>query len=478
MSTPQPLFNFDDNSAEEDYLDFNRSARNLGNQLNNSQLPTVLGLFGKWGAGKSSYLKFLAQNMLDNHIGINYFEVNFEPWKLEKSSNIAYDLVSCIHLRAVENNVLTGETEPISKQLFMYLDDIGYNTYREMIVSSLSGVADSQLGIGKQVNELLSKFIPANTTKLAQSRINAASRLPDTFSRYISTMKSIPIVFIDDLDRCKPETILSLFESLKLFFQPKETKIIYVLAMDHEMVIKAICERYNFDNWWEGWQYLSKICNQTFYIPRPQIKGLLKKLSQELMIEGDNLDLFWEFLLSESTERLFYRCDLYLPRRLKRIVRHTHMALSSNALGIIVTIKKVIAENKRSLPNNWELPEKTCYKMLLGLFMLREAYPEVYSRAAYKVHERRADLLLDIGKIAENWSDLDNRKNEANKIATKWGLSELHPYISDHVLLDLMAILFNHDDLLADYPPDNKEHYEQVLRTQILNPILDVLMST
>jgi hypothetical protein len=324
----------------------------------------------------------------------------------------------------------------------------------------------------------LSKFIPANTTKLAQSRIKAASLLPETFSKYLSTMKSIPIVLIDDLDRCKPETILSLFESLKLFFQTPKSKIIYILAMDHEMVIKAICERYNFDNWWEGWQYLSKICNQTFYIPRPQVKGLLKSLSQELMKEGDNLDLFWELLSSESTERLLYRCDLYLPRRLKRIVRHTHMALSSNALGLVATIKKIIAENKKSLPKNLELPEKTCYKMLLGLFMLREAYPEIYSRAAYKVHERRADLLLDIGEIAKNCDDLDNRKAEANKIASKWGLSELHPYISDHVLLDLMAVLFNRDDLLADYPSSQREKYERVLRTKILNPILDVLMST
>jgi hypothetical protein len=248
--------------------------------------------------------------------------------------------------------------------------------------------------------------------------------------------------------------------------------------MDHEMVIKAICERYNFDNWWEGWQYLSKICNQTFYVPRPQVKGLLKSLAQELMKEGDELNLFWEVLLSDDVEGLLYKCDLYLPRRLKRIVRQTHAALSGNALGLVSDIKNVIATHSKFLPRNLRLTEIACYKLLLGLFMLREAYPEIYSRAAYKVHERRADLLLDMGEIAANYDDLDNRKNKANKVATKWGLSELHPYTSDHVLLDLMGTLFNRDELLSGFTAHQKEKYEKTMRERIFNPILDILMST
>jgi hypothetical protein len=271
--------------------------------------------------------------------------------------------------------------------------------------------------------------------------------------------------------------VVSLLEGLKLFFQARGSQIVYILAMDHEMIIKAVCSRYGFDSWRDGWQYLSKICNQTFFIPRPRIRGMLSSLANELRGDDDRLDLFWELLTSQSIEDLLYRCDLYLPRRLKRIVRYTHTALAPQALGLVHSIEDVLLRNRERLPGEEGVAEKACYRVLLGVFMLREAYPEVYSRIAYKTHERRADLLLELGTRASRFDRLEERQAAAVELATEWGLSELHSYFADHVLLDLLAKLFNREEVIADCPPKFREQYEPLLRREILNPVLDTLIS-
>jgi hypothetical protein len=473
------LFDFEDSPATTDYLGFGRAVGNLAKQISRSNLPLILGLFGRWGAGKSTFLHLLADDIQRQKMQAGgFFTVTFEPWKLEGSTSILQDLVSAIHVRAEEKDATSPGAESVEKKLFMYVEDIGFTSLRDLILSGVGDLAQAHVGIGDQVGELFSRFLRPSPHDLAKRRIEAATLLADTFREYLSSLRMVPVVLIDDLDRCEPDTVVSLFESLKLFLQARESRIVYILAMDHEMIINAVCDRYGFEKWRDGWQYLSKICNQTFFIPRPQIGGLLSNLADELRREHDQLDLFWELLTSHSTEDLLYQCDLYLPRRLKRIVRHTHMALSLQALGLVDSIKQIVQQNREQMPVEDAVAEQACYRVLLGVFMLREAYPEVYSRMAYKTHARRADLMLELGARASRFDTLEERQVATTKLASEWGLSELHPYLEDHVLLDLMAQLFRREEVITGCPLESQEAYEEILRGEILNPVLDILMST
>lgn len=473
------LFNFDDTPATADCLGFRNSAGRLANQIGRSNLPVTLGVFGRWGAGKSTFLQFLADALErpTTHNG-GFFTVMFEPWKLEGSTSILMDLVSAIHVRAEEEDATSPGAEAVEKKLFLYVDQIGVTSLRDLIISGIGDVAEAQVGLGDQVGELFSRFLQPSPQDLAAKRLEAAALLADTFRQYLSSLQLVPVVLIDDLDRCEPDTVVSLFQSLKLFLQARESRIVYVLAMDHEMVTNTICDKYGFDEWTDGWQYLSKICNEIFYVPRPQIGGMLSSLADELRREQDQLDLFWELLASPSVENLLYQCNLYLPRQLKRIVRHTHMALSSQATGLVDPIKHILQQNREQLPVEATVAEKTCYRVLLGVFLLREAYPEVYTRMAYKVHERRADLMLELGTKAASFDSLEERQAALTKLASEWRLSELHPYLEDHVLLDLLAQLFGREQMLAGCQSDSLEMYEELLLQKILNPVLDLLMST
>src|SRR5215213_10283518 len=96
-------FNFDDNPSETDTLGFDHGVLGLAKQIGSSNLPVILGLYGRWGAGKTTFLHLLAGALQDqDKIKRRLFAVVFEPWKLQRSDDLLYTLVSALHVRAQE----------------------------------------------------------------------------------------------------------------------------------------------------------------------------------------------------------------------------------------------------------------------------------------------------------------------------------------------------------------------------------------
>ena len=52
------------------------------------------------------------------------------------------------------------------------------------------------------------------------------------------------IIFIDDLDRCLPEKVIELLESIKLYLMKEKSKTIYVLGLDDKIISSTISEKY------------------------------------------------------------------------------------------------------------------------------------------------------------------------------------------------------------------------------------------
>src|SRR5690606_20318067 len=77
------------------------------------------------------------------------------------------------------------------------------------------------------------------------------------------------IVFIDDLDRCLPETVVDTFEAIRLFLNTPKTA--YVLALNQNVVESAIDSRYpditKADGAGLGRDYLEKMLQLKFVTP-------------------------------------------------------------------------------------------------------------------------------------------------------------------------------------------------------------------
>ena len=90
------------------------------------------------------------------------------------------------------------------------------------------------------------------------------------------------VVFIDDLDRCPPDKVVDVLEGVKLILKDKQ--FVVFLAVDTRIVSKAIEHRYrdiletnqNGSRGELGMEYLAKIVQIPFLLPRPGKPQLLK----------------------------------------------------------------------------------------------------------------------------------------------------------------------------------------------------------
>lgn len=73
------------------------------------------------------------------------------------------------------------------------------------------------------------------------------------------------IVFIDDLDRCLPENVISSLEALKLFLD--EAPCVFVIGVDRLVIEKAVQAHYGSASGHMGRDYLDKIIQVPFVIP-------------------------------------------------------------------------------------------------------------------------------------------------------------------------------------------------------------------
>lgn len=135
------------------------------------------------------------------------------------------------------------------------------------------------------------------------------------------------VIFIDDLDRCLPENAITVLESLKLFLNDEHC--VFVVGIDHDIVEEGIKHRYAGKIALSGRDYLDKIIQIPFFLPRISYEKLRASLpanqvfSEEiwnivqLAMEG-NPRKTRRFINSFSlTQRFLNSPDQHLQRRLQ-----------------------------------------------------------------------------------------------------------------------------------------------------------------
>lgn len=86
------------------------------------------------------------------------------------------------------------------------------------------------------------------------------------------------VVFIDDLDRCPPDTVNDIMLAINQFISVKSRRLIFILGMDTHMVAMALesatagqAQAYNQSNPNSkgfGWRFMEKFIQLPFFIPR------------------------------------------------------------------------------------------------------------------------------------------------------------------------------------------------------------------
>ena len=234
----------------------------------------VIGLFGKWGTGKTSILNIVINeiNILAKGSGDKPIIVKFSPWNYTDKDN----LIS-LFFRVLKNKLDIDNDEEkrkkIGKALTDYSDALDALSLVPMVGSGLAILLKT---IAKAQGAELSKEVDLDVTR-------------NQLEKVLSETNQKIIVIMDDIDRLTNSQIRDIFQLVKQV--GNFPNIIYVLSMDRNVVCRALEEVHNID----GSEYLEKIVQIPFEIPalmKPQIREVfLAKLNDTIKDIFD--DITW-----------------------------------------------------------------------------------------------------------------------------------------------------------------------------------------
>jgi predicted KAP-like P-loop ATPase len=206
----------------------------------------IVGLYGKWGEGKTSIMNFVQQELPEDTV-----VVNFNPWMFVDEQHLVKSFFFILSEALGEK--INSAKEQFGKVLADYGDAIGDATE---YIPKVGGPI-------KWLGKLGQKLSAVSIEKL-KSRVDKMIR---------ESGKSI-VVFVDDIDRLDIQEIQYVFKLVKLLGDFPRTA--YVLSFDDEMVSAALAPKYGGDNNAAGYNFLEKIIQVPLKMPKANKKALYK----------------------------------------------------------------------------------------------------------------------------------------------------------------------------------------------------------
>lgn len=270
----------------------------------------VLAIDSSWGTGKTTFLNML-ENKMNSIENNNYTIINYNAWKSDAWKNpfetLMYTILENKAFNAVDDN---NNLKEIGKDLKEVAKNIGKGFMKKQLSKIIS----------EDVVEALDKEVIQSGD--CKRFINNKSIDYDFFKEYEEYNKSIEsmkknlkkvcektqiVVFIDELDRCKPTFAIELLEMIKHLFDVEN--MVFVFALDISQLSYSVQSVYG--NGIDSTGYLCRFFDYISKLPKfdteTYIEAILEKnklINYDLKKEYNNQGIFIQITFSSIFKEL------------------------------------------------------------------------------------------------------------------------------------------------------------------------------
>lgn len=265
--------------SEQDTLRRTNFSNNLGKSLINwmDETSIVIGLYGKWGSGKSSII-----NLASTYISDFYKKdkskapiiVYFNPWNFSEQEKLVSTFLHEL-AKSINRSDPSEEAQKVGKELIAYSRFFS-ETLRiplELAVSA-TPYAPILLPIAKLFGKVF-KDTGEATKAWGDLKEKTVEQFKEDLSKNIKDLKRKIIVIIDDIDRLNNKEVRQIFQLVKA--NANFPNVIYLLPFDRSKVSKVLEE-----DSFPGKEYIEKIVQIPFDVPVVEQVKLDRILFQEL----------------------------------------------------------------------------------------------------------------------------------------------------------------------------------------------------
>lgn len=281
-----------DSETEIDFLDYEYMVNILVDIIHNDALlPASIGIYGDWGSGKSSLMHMCIKKLEDDR---KTKCLIFNGWLFESYSDAKSALLNSIldtideETKGIENakKILTGLYKSVDKfKLAQKALGFGVNWFLTGGLGTLAGMtADAVLTTLKNkvpdvANEIEKSTDKGSIIQNVKDELNDKSLRDDirefqkNFAELLNECKIDRLaIFIDELDRCREDTILETLEAMKLFMFTG--KVAFIIGADERHISYAVKSKFKDIEGIQidiGKEYLEKLVQYPIHIPRMDI---------------------------------------------------------------------------------------------------------------------------------------------------------------------------------------------------------------
>ncbi len=253
----------------------------LSKACENIDIPYVLAVKGGYGTGKTSFLKHLQADLEEHKIATIWFDA----WQSDHIQDPFAALMASFDNQILEKYFKTGETR---KNIL--------NTAKKYSLgfSKFALKAGGKILAGSQAIEELFQFLQKGedgeatpvATALDESMVSFTQHFAEKFFNYkefqrgfdefktqlTSIAKAMEdeskqqkiVIFVDELDRCRPDYAIEVLEVIKHFFDAK--RVVFILSICEQAMKGAVSSVYHADV--DYVSYMNKFINSSFSLPK------------------------------------------------------------------------------------------------------------------------------------------------------------------------------------------------------------------
>jgi hypothetical protein len=273
-----------DTPSDSPALGFPEIATALAEIVMESAPRFAIGLFGGWGSGKTTLMQAIEER-LDPSRAI---AVRFSAWRYEKEEHLIVPLLDTIREALLVWSIGRRGHQQAARKTARTIGRV----MRSLVAGSsvrlgVPGAIDLSFDANKALMSDEQQRRTAAEARVPRSSYHASFRaLKEAFEEFAGPEADRRIVvFVDDLDRCLPESALQVLESMKLFFDLDG--FVFVVGLDREVVETVIDSKYrrsestdgdSAETTIRGSEYIKKI----FQVPFPLTPVALGQLPEFL----------------------------------------------------------------------------------------------------------------------------------------------------------------------------------------------------
>lgn len=294
-----------DKESSEDYLNFGEVSQLAVDVLTtNDMLPVSIGVFGNWGAGKSSLLKLIEQKLEQDEK--DWIVINFDSWLYQGYDDARASLLEIIATsltKAAEgNSSLIEKTKKLLSRVncfrvmgllaegialytriptggFLYR---GINSFKKIITNGIQSQEEYKdlSDTVKEGKDIANNLIRPEATKSPPQQIDEFRK---EYGNILEELGKPLVVVIDNLDRCLPVNAIHTLEAIRLFLFLTNTA--FIIAADEDMIRSSVADYFKGASQRHQIDYLDKLIQVPIRVPKAGVREIRSYLFMLYAIE-------------------------------------------------------------------------------------------------------------------------------------------------------------------------------------------------